>query len=163
VKAVPYLNHNRYYGIDLSPSLIAAARREIEAIGCGDKLNRRSLHVTGDFKPSVDMPPFDFVIAQSVFTHLPIAKWGQALDALAGKLAPGGKFYATFFVAPYNTPELFHERGGVTTYADRDPFHHHQQGIIDQAIYRCWRVNFIGDWNHPRDQQICELTLVDNG
>lgn len=160
VKAVPYLNPDRYHGIDISPSLIRAAAQELDAMGMGygQKINRRTFHVAADFRPSIEMPKFDFVIAQSLFTHLPIGEWGAALDAIEKHLLPGAKFYATFFTAPYNTPALQHDPGGVITYADKDPFHFPPQSIIEQATYRGWKAEFIGEWNHPRDQQMFEFS-----
>jgi cyclopropane fatty-acyl-phospholipid synthase-like methyltransferase len=158
VKAVSYLNSDRYYGIDLSQSLLGAARKEIEDMGLGDKISRRTFHATGDFRPQIEMPRFDFVIAQSLFTHLPLGAFGSCLHTICAYLAPGAKFYATFFVAPYNTPSLQHDRGGIITYADRDPFHHPKEAIIEQAIYRSWQARFIGEWGHPRDQQMFEFS-----
>jgi hypothetical protein len=87
-----------------------------------------------------------------------VAKFRQALRALAGHLAPNGRFYATFFTAPRGTTERFHERGGVTTYADRDAYHSDIADIWDEAKQDGWAIRVIGDWNHPRDQQVFELT-----
>lgn len=158
VKAVPYLNPGHYHGIDISPSLLDAARKELDALGLGDRINQRTFHSTADFKPPADFPLFDFIIAQSLFTHLRLPKFGQALQAVAGHLAPNGSFYATFFTAPRGTPERFHERGRVTTYADRDSYHYDVADICDEARQNGWTVRVFGDWNHPRDQQMFELT-----
>ena len=69
---------------------------------------------------------FDYAIAQSVFTHLPAAAVAGALRELARCVRPGGRLYVTFFECKGEPiPEsLLHERGGVTSYRDRDPFHH---------------------------------------
>ena len=71
-----------------------------DALGLGDRINLRTFHSTADFKPPTNFPPFDFIIAQSLFTHLRLPKFGQALQGLAGHLAPNGRFYVTFFTAP---------------------------------------------------------------
>lgn len=158
VKAVPYLSDGRYYGIDMSPALLGAARGELEAQGLGAKLNPRTFHATADFRPPADMPPFDFAIAQSVFTHLPLDYLRQCLDALRTRMAPGGRLFATFFVATRGVQELKHEPGGITTFADRDPFHYAVDQILEAALACSWAPRWIGAWDHPRDQQMCEFS-----
>lgn len=157
VKAVPYLDAGRYYGIDLSPALLRAARREVEAAGCGGKLAPDSLHAAADFRPPADAPAVDFAIAQSVFTHLPLDHLTVCLNALAGRLAPGGRLFATFFTAPEGIAELAHDPGGIVTFADRDPFHFPVESILAAAIAAGWTPRWIGAWDHPRDQQMCEF------
>lgn len=159
VRAVPYLAHDRYYGLDISASLLRAARKELGAAGFGDRLNWKTFHATSDFRPCDEMPVFDYVIAQSVFTHLPLERFGAALDALRSHVKPSTRFYATFFTAPAGTPKLYHKRGGVTTHIDRDPIHFVVEEIIGMARQRGWKANWIGEWNHPRDQQIAEFLI----
>ncbi|MGQ0533305.1 MAG: SAM-dependent methyltransferase [Caulobacteraceae bacterium] len=156
IKAVPYLEPGNYYGQDISPALLDAARKELNAIGCGDRIGPDTFLASEMFEAPGEAL-FDYAIAQSVFTHLPIDLWGRCLDAIPKRLAPGAKLYATFFVAPYNTPALQHDPGGVITYKDKDPFHFHPEQITEQAIYRRWKAAHIGDWRHPRDQQMFEF------
>jgi SAM-dependent methyltransferase len=159
VRAVPYLARDRYYGLDLSASLLQAARHEIDAAGFGERLNERTFHATSDFRPHAEMPRFDYVIAQSLFTHLPLERFGAALDALRGHVKPGTRFYATFFTAPAGTPKLHHVRGGVTTHVDRDPIHFAVEEVAGMARQKGWMANWIGEWNHPRDQQMAEFLI----
>lgn len=159
VKAVPYLAHHRYYGLDISASLLQAARGEIEAGGFGERIGGTTFHATPDFRPHGEMPALDYVIAQSVFTHLPLESLGVALDALRGHTKRGTRFYATFFIAPAGTPSLQHKRGGVTTYADRNPIHFTVEEILGMARQRGWKANWIGEWKHPRDQQMAEFVV----
>jgi SAM-dependent methyltransferase len=161
VKAVPFLDAGKYYGIDVSPALLGAARRELEQAGAGAKCSADTFHATADFKPSPLMPPgFDFAIAQSLFTHLPLHRFAQALYALRPHFEDGGRLFATFFTAPHHVRERRHQTGGIVSYADRDPFHFPVQDILCAARDVGWSANWIGDWSHPRDQQICELFVA---
>ena len=159
VKAVPYLAQDRYHGLDISPSLLQAAREEVEAGGFGNRISGRTFHATSDFRPAAEMPAFDYVIAQSVFTHLPLERFGAALDAIRSHVKPGARFYATFFTAVAGTHKMHHKRGGVTTYIDRDPIHFAVEEIIGMERQKGWLANWIGEWNHPRDQQMAEFLI----
>ena len=159
VLAVPYLEPGRYFGIDISPALLRAARDELAAAGCADRISATTFHATADFRPSAEMPAaFDFAIAQSVFTHLPLSHFTACLRSLRPRIAPGGLFFATFFTAPAGAEQFLHERGGVTTFAERDPFHFSVEAILAAARSEGWRAEWIGEWTHPRDQQMCSLS-----
>ncbi len=47
---------------------------------------------------------------------------------------------------------------GAVTYADADPFHFTEDAILDVGRTSKWSPEWIGGWNHPRDQQMCMLT-----
>jgi SAM-dependent methyltransferase len=156
-KAVPYLQSDCYYGIDISPALLAAAQQEIIAAGYGERLSDRTFYAAANFEPSAEMPPFDFSIAQSLFTHLPLSQFTIALNGIRRSLKPSGRFFATFFIAPAGIQVLAHEPGGVVSYLDRDPFHFAVDDILGAARTAGWCAQWIGGWAHPRDQQMCEL------
>jgi SAM-dependent methyltransferase len=158
VRAVPYLQGGGgvYHGVDLSASLLSAAHKELEAIGA--PLSPRDLHATADFTPGPGAPStFDFGIAQSLFTHLPRDCFEQALRAIAPWFGPASRFFATFFIGPANAAELRHEPSGVVSHPDRDPFHYDADAIVAAAMRNGWRVESLGAWDHPRDQQMCAL------
>ncbi len=158
VKAVPYLDAHNYFGIDISPSLLAAARSEIEAAGVLQKLSQDALRATAHFDPSPAMPAVDFIMALSLFTHLTLQRLPTALRTIRAHMAPGARFYATFFTAPEGTAQMLHPIGGVTTYAEHDPYHFAPDHILSCVRSVGWKARFIGDWNHPRDQQMFEFT-----
>jgi SAM-dependent methyltransferase len=159
VCAVPYLAPDRYFGIDRSPSLIEAARNELRSLNVIDKTSEGSFHVTDNFIPRSDMPKFDFVIAQSLFTHMPLYEFEGALDAIAPWTNDTSRFFATFFIAPPGAASLIHDPGGITTYCDRDPFHFDREQIEAAAQSHKWSPHCIGAWDHPRDQQMYEFTV----
>ena len=71
-------------------------------------------------------------------------------------LAPGGRFYATFFEAPAGgcLEPLLHQPGGITTLPDADPFHHAVDDMKAIAGLAGLSLRYLGDWGHPRSQRM---------
>jgi hypothetical protein len=158
VRLVPYLEQGNYYAIDQHAALLEAGyAHEIEPAGLAGRFPRRNVAVTAGFDVTSFKRTFDFGIAQSVFTHMPLARLKDCLTALAPHFRPGGQFLVTVFLAPeavaakpYSQPRV-----GVVTCPDSNPFHtslaalnHFASNISD------WQMSVIGDWTHPRNQQM---------
>lgn len=155
VKIVPWLNAGNYYGIDVSAALLEEGRKELVQLGLSDRVPDRNLRVTSDF--DVDgFPKFDFGIAQSVFTHLPLEYLPTCLKRIRPNFEGGGKFLATFFIGPPDA-ENFIQEGGKPTHSSKDPFHFAVADILDAAQSAGWRATWIGDWGHPRNQKIAQF------
>ena len=72
-------------GVDVSPSMLAEARRNCDAGGAkGIRL------VQGDDDLSAVTGPFDFIHTYIVLQHIPVARGEKLVRKLAAKLAPGG-------------------------------------------------------------------------
>ncbi len=151
---VRYLEPGRYCGLDLQQPLLDAGRKELDAAG----LDPASARLMQDdaFRFGRFERDFDFALAQSVFTHLPLNTIMRCLAEMEGALRPGGRFYATFFQhpAPRLSTEPLRQTEKITSYPDRDPFHY------DPDVFR-WAVegstldvDLVGDWDHPRNQQM---------
>lgn len=148
-----YLDANKYYGIDISQRLLDAGyEREILGGGLAGKLPRDHLFATNDFETPFDVM-FDFAIAVSLFTHLPLSVFTRCLTKIAPRFAEGGLFYATVFEGEGSILRP----SGVTTHDDRDPFHFTREGI-QRATPPEWSFAWHGEWGHPRDQQMIRLT-----
>lgn len=148
-----FLDPGRYYGIDISTLLLDAGyEREIVAAGLDARLPRSNLFATDDFEVPFGVS-FDFGLAVSLFTHLPLSLFSRCLVQLAPHFPAGRVLFAT----------VFEGRGtivrpsGVTTYEDRDPFHVTRDQLA-AATPAGWTLGWIGDWGHPRDQQMVRLT-----
>ncbi len=154
VHFVPYLQRGHYHGIDINASLIEAGQRELQARGCADKDAR--LRVTDQFELAAFGVQFDYALAVSVFTHLYANHIGLCLKKVRPVLAPGGSFFATFFAAPapLHLDEIRHDPGGIVTHFDRDPFHYSFEEMTALARFAGLSVRLIGDWGHPRRQQM---------
>ncbi len=157
VPLTKYLDPERYYGVDISPDLLDAGyEREIVPAGLASKLPRSHLTANADFDATGFGVRFDYGIAQSVFTHMPIARLTDCLTALAPVFVEGGRVYATYFARPADAAAdapLPHEPGGVVTYPDRDPYDTTVEALR-AATPPGWRLDVLNHWDHPRDQRM---------
>lgn len=158
VHFINYLRPGNYFGIDANEDLTRAGyREEVEAAGLGPRLPRENILVDSHFAFERFARTFDFALALSVFTHLPLNHIRLCLRRLEPRMRPGCRFYATFFECPggnaWEAP-LVHEPGGVTTYPDQDPYHYGLDDLRWCASGLAWRLELIGKWNHPRDQRM---------
>jgi 2-polyprenyl-3-methyl-5-hydroxy-6-metoxy-1,4-benzoquinol methylase len=80
-------------GVDVSPSMLAEARRNCDAAGA-----TRVRLVKGDDRLSELDGPFDFVHSYIVLQHIPVERGENLVRILASKLSPNGvgMFHATY-------------------------------------------------------------------
>jgi len=151
---VDYLDADRYFGIDINQSLLVAGQKELAEAGLIGKNPR--LLLDDAFRFDRFGETFDRAIAISVFTHLPMNHIVRCLVEMKKVLAPGGRFYASFFQAPSpgHLETIRHEPGGIVSYFDSDPYHYAFAEICYMAAVAELDVELVGDWGHPRDQQM---------
>ena len=91
---------------------------------------------------------FDYGLALSLFTHLPVSEISRCLVQMRNVLEPAGVFFASFFEAPdrEHTGEIVHEPGGVRTRFNADPFHHSFVELVGAAQTAGLEAERIGDW-----------------
>lgn len=157
VKLLPYLDAGNYYGVDVSAELVEAGiEREVAPAGLLDRLPAENVALNDTFDVSGFGVDFDFGIAQSVFTHLPLDRFPACLSALRLHFRPGSVFFSTWFTAPHPTSiHLDHiQPHGVHTYSDRDLYHASVEEIMAAAALPGWKPVWIGDWGHPRFQRM---------
>ncbi|HXH88711.1 MAG TPA: class I SAM-dependent methyltransferase [Gaiellaceae bacterium] len=157
VKLVPYLDVGNYYGIDVSPELLDAGyEEEIASAGLAARLPRENVSATATFDVSTFGVAFDYALAQSVFTHLPLSAFDRCLRALRPHMRAGGVVFSTWFVAPHRSrrPSRHTQPHGLQTFHDRDPYHASVDVIVQATRGAGWVPVWIGDWNHPRHQQM---------
>lgn len=97
--AIPYLEAGNYYGIEPD-------RRLVEA-GLDHEIGRDTLALkqprffhADDYRVDVFGTQFDFIIAQSVFSHAGAEPTRRALSAFANALEPGGLVLANWLLGP---------------------------------------------------------------
>jgi hypothetical protein len=157
VHFIAYLNAAHYYGIDISPSLLAAGRVELQSAALSDKLPLENLLCASDFNVAPFGRSFDFAIAQSLFTHLGWNNIRLCLENLHPSIRRGGRFFATYFhlseECPRNLPQL-HIQGGVITFGNKDPYHY-RASDFERAIHNLpWTLVDDVAWDHPRAQRM---------
>jgi SAM-dependent methyltransferase len=158
VKLIPYLEPGHYWGVDHNEALLQAGwEMELGPLGLQSRQPRQQLVALSDFQFERLSRRFDVAIAQSVFTHMPFNRIRRCLVRLAPQMNAGGRFYATFFeVAASSECEapVVHQPGGITTFSDRDPYHYRLRDFEYAIEELPWRIQYIGEWGHPRDQRM---------
>jgi cyclopropane fatty-acyl-phospholipid synthase-like methyltransferase len=163
VHFVGYLEPGHYCGIDGSTKLLTAGRVELERNGLEGRGAR--LLANGMFEFDRFGQQFDFAIAQSLFTHVPINTIMRCLLNIEAVLADGGRFYATYFENPDGTRNLREiprtaaaDIPPFRTFADHDPYHYG----VDMFEWLCeptsLRVERIGEWGSLREQMALRFT-----
>lgn len=94
---IDYLDQGHYYGMDVSLDTIKKGEGYLERYGLCDKnptlINNNDLKFGNDKLKNMK---FDYILAQSVFTHLPRREIKECLDNINKVLSKAGTFYATF-------------------------------------------------------------------
>lgn len=109
---IPYLNAGGYCGIEPNMWLVEdAIAAEIGAETIARKQARFS--DSAHFDAAGFGTPFDFIVAQSIFSHAGPDMLAEALPRLAAALAPGGLILATFLCHDLR-PEIPPETPGWT-------------------------------------------------
>lgn len=166
VKLVDYLNSGHYYGLDLRQELLDAGYERELTDTQRARLPRQNLWPTEHFAmDAIATEPVNYAVAQSLFTHLPPAYLRLCLSALAPHIAQGGEFYATFFMVADThlvSDPAQHPIAGtnqtITSWATQDPYHISPEMIAFEMRSLPWNIEIIGEWNHPRSQQMVCFT-----
>jgi SAM-dependent methyltransferase len=157
VHFIAYLAPGHYYGIEHDAPTLEAGRT-IELRRYNLEARRPNLYVIGDF----DLAPipagvlFEFMLAQSVFTHLTPEMIARCVRRVTPRLAPGGVLFATFREADDDTvdPGRPHRWRENERRGTKYPFRLFQ----DVAAAAGVSVEYLGDWGHPRGQRMMAFT-----
>lgn len=159
VRFIEYLEPGRYYGVDKNADVLVEAERvELAPRGLHEK--RPTLAAMDDFDFRRLGQTFDYALAQSVFTHLPLNSIIQCLMRMEEALKPGGQFYATFFENPAGKRNLddIQQTDEVVTHFARD-FYHYDVGTFEWICEGTSLVpEYLGDWGNPRNQKMLRFT-----
>ncbi|HFC76742.1 MAG TPA: class I SAM-dependent methyltransferase [Candidatus Moranbacteria bacterium] len=141
---VDYLNTGNYYGIDKNEKLINDGFVEI------DKNKNPTIKANSDFDFFRDVK-FDYMLAFSVFTHIPIGEIKKCLISAKKSLKQKGKLYATFFEGIGDEIDLGID--GIKTHKNSDPYHYSFIEIKNLAKEVGFNVKKI-KIKHPRKQKM---------
>ena len=159
VHYVSYLEKANYFGLDINSSLIEAGKIELAKADLQEK--SATLLVNDKFMFSLFGVKFEYAVALSVFTHLPMNHIIRCLSEMKKVLKENGEFCATYFQTDNSVflEKLVHEPGGIVTNYDRDPFHYSTEEIELMAGLAGMKVEIVGRWDHPRDQRMAVFTV----
>lgn len=151
---INYLKERHYFGIDKDQALLDAGT----TFELSDTMRRKKpvLVQMEDFSFSSLQVKFQYALAHSVFTHLPLNSIIGCLTNIETVLSEGGEFYATFFEVPPGKSRFdpLSHPGGITTFFDKDPYHYNFTIFENLCSETGLKVEYIGDWNHPRNQKM---------
>lgn len=152
---IRYLEAGHYYGVDSNaPMLEETERLEVPRQGLADK--QPTLVAMADFGFERLDRQFDYALAQSVFTHLPLNEIIRCLMEMDKALAPGGEFYATIWENPrgkFNLDDI-QQTATAVTHFDRDFFHYDVGTFAWICEGTGLSVEYLGDWDNPVNQKM---------
>ena len=151
VHLIPYLNEGNYLGIDKEKKLIdLGLKHELSSELYHKK--KPELLISSNFEFNKFSKAPNFAIAQSLFTHLPSELINTCFIKLKDYFDKKGVFFATYFISESinDNPKIAHDHG---------IFKYTIEEVKQFGNTNGWNVEFIGDWNHPRNQQIVKYTL----
>ncbi|MBO8199070.1 class I SAM-dependent methyltransferase [Streptomyces smyrnaeus] len=131
---ISYLEQGNYYGIDISPDVLIAAKRTLTERDLQAKLPHLTLtqDLTLDFLPDAH---FDVVHAHSVFSHSPLDVIEECLAHVGRVLAPGGFFDFTF-----------DRTVGTEHQVLREDFYYRTETLTGLAERHGLNARFMDDW-----------------
>jgi len=161
VHLIRFLQPGNYFGMDISEALLQAGYDiELSKAGLQEKLPRSNLLSEKHFCANRLGVNFDMMMAQSVFSHLPLNHIRKCLIEMAKCMNIGGILYATFFEVPAGCPienEYIHQPGGIITRLDQDPYHYTVDDFAWVINGLPWKFHYFGDWKHPRGQRMLKF------
>jgi predicted TPR repeat methyltransferase len=131
---IDHLEPGHYYGIDISPDILIAAKKTLAERGLQDKLPHLTItgDLTFDFLPDAH---FDVVHAHSVFSHSPLDVIDQCLAHVGRILAPDGFFDFTF-----------DRTEGEEHVVLNEDFYYRTETLLALARRHGLRAEFMEDW-----------------
>lgn len=152
-----YLDHGNYYGIDINHELITIGyERELDDTTRA-KLPEANLRATDRFDADFGVP-FDMAIAQSIFSHVGLNWIRLCLARLGASMAPGGRFYATFFEEGDDFPIDGISDSKKGRFTERNVYWYYRDDLRWATERTPFEFRYVGDWNHPRGQVMAEFT-----
>jgi ABC-type polysaccharide/polyol phosphate transport system ATPase subunit/SAM-dependent methyltransferase len=149
-----YMEPSHYWGFEKNIELfIAGCQIELPRAGLRPELGH--FIVNDDFDLSDSPYAFDLAIASSLFRRLTLNSVARTIAAVVRKLAPGGRFYATWPDSPAHASfDPIVRPDGSTTYSDREPFHYSFEMLAALAEVVGARAERLDDRSHPRGESV---------
>ncbi|MER7175829.1 class I SAM-dependent methyltransferase [Streptomyces mesophilus] len=144
---IDHLEPGHYYGIDISPDILIAAKHTLVRYGLQPKLPYLTVadNLTFDFLPDAH---FDVVHAHSVFSHSPLHVIEECFAHVGRVLKPGGFFDFTFDRTEGKEHQVLHE-----------DFYYRTGTLVELAAKHGLAATFMEDWeSRPHGQSKIRIT-----
>ena len=141
---IPYLSAGNYYGVEPNAWLIEDGIGRQLGTGILDVKRPTFSHSEG-FEADVFGVEFDFIVAQSIFSHSGPMLTARALASFARALKPDGLCTVTFREGDENTPE-----GWFYTGQTRRGTVRYRRALIEALIEEAGLKGAALPWYHPR-------------
>jgi hypothetical protein len=150
-RVIPYLNAGNYLGIDIKGDLIEHGKiAELGRALC--RVKQPEFVVSGSFEFKKLSKKPDVAIAQSLFSHLIQRDIAHRLKNLSEHRKDSTVLYATFFEVDAPVPNRFQSRPHAVFQYTRDE-------MEQVGKHAGWKMDYLGDWNHPRGQMMLRYTV----
>jgi hypothetical protein len=149
---IKYLDYGNYMGIDKEVDLIIlGVSYELGGDLYREKAPQFVVSDKFEFQGLLKQP--DYIIAHSLFTHLTSVDIFKCLSSLRLFIKSTPRFYATFFETsvPYNNNQKSDSL---------ESFFYTKEEFSLLADLSGWKLDYIGEWEHPRGQKIVSLNAV---
>lgn len=156
VHLVDHLEPGNYYAVDINPDVMQVGYDHELSDSQRDRLPLENLRATDRFDVDFGVD-FDMAIAQSVFTHMSLNWVRLCLHRVAQVVHPDARVFATFNERPKNYP-IDGVRG--RRYTERNVYWYYRDDLRWASSFGPWEFRYIGDWGHPREQNMVEFTRL---
>jgi ABC-type polysaccharide/polyol phosphate transport system ATPase subunit/SAM-dependent methyltransferase len=159
VHLLPFLELGHYLGMERHQDLLDAGRR-VELPRAGVDPNR-GFYFVGDVATmqQVHRNFFDIAFAGSALPYLSLNGVVRCIASVLGTLKPTGRFYASWYESPdVGKFDPMTHPGGITTYSDREPYHHPFRLIDDVCRALGANVERVVGPVSPRGETILLIT-----
>lgn len=154
---LPYMNQDHYWGVESNQALFDAGVRD-ELTPAGVAADRGHFVVNNRFDLTGIPHRFDYAIAHSLFTRLPLNAIGQVLVNIKRQLAPAGRIYATWFDVPAEHAfEPVERSGGLVTSAHVEPHHYSFEILAGLCAALGLDATRLDDVSHPRGEAVMAI------
>ena len=144
---IRFLNPGNYNGIDLSPKAIEAGYALVKEEGLTDKRPRLIVNEAKDLKfGDFAEESFDFLLAQSVFTHLLPEHIEECFQHVGNVLNASSRFFFTFHEGPQKSWKNKNFQCPISFF----------QNLADQ--YGFTLEDYSSRYPHPRNQHMLCIT-----
>lgn len=148
--AIDYLDKGNYYGMDISPKAIEFGKQLVKEEGLSDKEPVLLVSKNKDLKfKEFDGLKFDFILAQSVFTHLKPEHIEECLAHIGDIMHENSIFYFTYFKSKKIN------QTGLERF--KYPFSFFKS-VAEKNNFMVQDI--AGQYKHPRGQRMAELKKI---